>query len=105
MTAIDESTFAVAPAADQAAPSRLKLLGQVLCVVVQPPSAAHASHSSNVTANLSTRSLTAGAQEWANHLALTGQYQHSGAPGVGENLNVGTGGEYPRQRRHHFERS
>jgi uncharacterized protein YkwD len=36
-------------------------------------------------------SLAAGAQEWANHLASTGQYQHSGAPGVGENLNVGTG--------------
>jgi solute carrier family 13 (sodium-dependent dicarboxylate transporter), member 2/3/5 len=34
MTAIDEPTFAIAPTPDQVAPTRLKLLGQVLCVVV-----------------------------------------------------------------------
>jgi sodium-dependent dicarboxylate transporter 2/3/5 len=34
MTAIDEPTFAIAPTREQVAPSRLKLIGQVLCVVV-----------------------------------------------------------------------
>jgi hypothetical protein len=31
-------------------------------------------------------SLAAGAQQWADYLASTGQLQHSGTPGVGENL-------------------
>lgn len=38
--------------------------------------------------------LTASAQNWANTLAATGQYAHSGTPGVGENLAMGTQGAY-----------
>jgi len=34
--------------------------------------------------------LAAGAQQWADQLASTGQFQHSGAPGVGENLAQGS---------------
>jgi len=34
-------------------------------------------------------SLAASAQQYANYLASTGQFQHSGTPGVGENLAQG----------------
>ena len=32
------------------------------------------------------KDLENGAQQWANHLAETGDFEHSGTPGVGENL-------------------
>ena len=34
--------------------------------------------------------LAQSAQQWANQIAATGQFQHSGTPGVGENLWAGT---------------
>ena len=39
-------------------------------------------------------SLAAGAQQYADYLASTGQFHHSGTPGVGENLAQGTAGAY-----------
>jgi len=36
--------------------------------------------------------LAAGAKQWADYLASIGQLQHSGTPGVGENLAAGTDG-------------
>lgn len=39
-------------------------------------------------------SLASHAQEWANHLAANGLFQHSGADGEGENLWMGTSGSF-----------
>jgi hypothetical protein len=38
--------------------------------------------------------LASHAQEWANHLAATQSFQHSGADGEGENLWMGTSGRF-----------
>lgn len=40
-----------------------------------------------------SNTLANSAQQWANHLAATGQFQHSGS-GYGENIWMGTSGHY-----------
>ncbi len=41
-----------------------------------------------------SNNLANSAQQWANHLAATGRFEHSGTHGVGENLWMGTSGRY-----------
>ncbi|PSB45527.1 SCP-like extracellular [Cyanosarcina cf. burmensis CCALA 770] len=41
-----------------------------------------------------SNNLANSAGQWANHLAATGKFEHSGTNGMGENLWMGTSGHY-----------
>jgi hypothetical protein len=85
---------------DRSSPNPNELqVGQELCLPVTPPGGqvqeildAHNKYRAEVGVPPLqwSDSLAASAQQWANYLASTGQFKHSGTNGVGENLAEGS---------------